>query len=276
MKLHYSTYGMKELDVHEALPRLADMGYQGMEIAVTPGWPTEPAQMDAAARQKLAALCRRLGFATPAIMALLSPCVPGEGRAAALAQFEATFDLARDLKIDDRAPVVSTTLGHPRPQWDGGKEEIAELLLEVADMAAGRGCILAVEPHAGDDFETPEKAVWLMQRTNHEHLKLNFDYSHFWVEGIDLNHAIELNLPYAAHNHIKDGFLDGEGRVNYLLPGDGGLDVPAYFKAMRAAGWDSYICPEVTGQIWSRDDYEPWAAAQFCFEALDAARRALG
>ena len=79
MKLYYSTYGMKQLDVFEALPRLADMGYEGMEIAVTPGWPTEPANMDAAARKRLADLFRQLGFPTPALMALLSPCVEGEG-----------------------------------------------------------------------------------------------------------------------------------------------------------------------------------------------------
>ncbi|NKB69455.1 MAG: TIM barrel protein [Candidatus Latescibacteria bacterium] len=275
MKLYYSTYGMKNLDILQALPRLKDMGYEGMEIAVTPGWPTEPAAMDQAARQRLAELLRRLDFPTPAIMALLSPCIQGEGRAAALAQFDATFDLARDLRLDDEPLVVSTTLGSGKPAWDGGKEKIVDLVLEVADMAASRDCIVAIEPHAGDDFETPEKAAWLMQRTNHDHLKLNFDYSHFWVEGIDLQHSIDLNLPYSAHNHIKDGFLDDQGRVRYLLPGDGKLDMPTYFQAVKAAGWDRYICPEVTGQIWTKDDYDPWATAQFCYTALDAARRTL-
>ena len=36
MKLYYSTYGMKQQDIFTALPRLAAMGYEGMEIAVTP------------------------------------------------------------------------------------------------------------------------------------------------------------------------------------------------------------------------------------------------
>ena len=276
MKLYYSTYGMKKLDIFEALPRLKDMGYEGMEIAVTPGWPTEPAALDKTARQKLADLLRQLDFPTPALMALLSPCVEGEGREASLAQFKATFELGRELRLDDQALVVGTTLGHPKPAWETDRERIAELLLEVADMAAAHDAVLAVEPHAGGDFETPEKAAWLMERTRHEHLGLNFDYSHFWVEGIDLQHAIDLNLPYSVHNHIKDGYLDEQGRVRYLLPGDGKLDLEVYFKAMRDAGWQKYICPEVTGQIWNVDDYDPWAAAQFCYEALDRARRALG
>jgi inosose dehydratase len=275
VKLYYSTYGMKEQDVFEALPRLADMGYEGMEIAVTPSWPTEPAKMDGAARKRLADLCRQLDFPTPALMALLSPCIEGEERSAALAQFRATFEMGRELRIDDDPLIVSTTLGHPKPAWDTGRERIVELVLEVADMAAEYDAIVAIEPHAGDDFETPEKAAWLMEQTKHAHLGLNFDYSHFWVEGIDLQHSLDLNLQYSVHNHIKDGYLDEEGRVRYLLPGDGELDLEVYFKAVRDAGWDKYICPEVTGQIWTRDDYDPWTTAQFCYDALDKARRSL-
>ncbi len=75
MKLYYSTYGMKQLDAFEALPRLKDMGFEGMEIAVTPGWPTDPQSMDRAARKKLADLFLELDWPTPALMALLSPCV---------------------------------------------------------------------------------------------------------------------------------------------------------------------------------------------------------
>ena len=209
-------------------------------------------------------------------MALLSPCVEGEGRAAQLAQFEATFALSRELRIDDTPMVVSTTLGHPKPAWGTGKDRIVELVLEVADMAAQYDAIVAIEPHAGGDFETPEKAAWLMEQTQHEHLGLNFDYSHFWVDGIDLQHSIDLNMQYSVHNHIKGGYRDEENKVRYQLPGDGELDVNAYFKAIANAGWDRYVCPEVTGQIWNVEGYDAWATAQFCFDALDNARKSLG
>ena len=273
MKLYYSTYGMKQLDIFEVLPRLAEMGYEGMEIAVTPSWPTEPARLDAAARGRLADLLRQLNFPTPALMALLAPCARGEQRPEALAQFRATFELSRELRLDDNPMVISTTLGGA-PEWDEGKDRIVELVLEVADMAAEYDAVVAIEPHAGGDFETPEKAAWLMEQTRHEHLGLNFDYSHFWVEGIDLQHAIDLNLKYSVHNHIKDGFIDDEGRVRYLLPGGGELDMVGYFRLMREAGWDRYICPEVTGQIWNVEGYDPWATAQRCYDSLLAARDA--
>ena len=136
--------------------------------------------------------------------------------------------------------------------------------------------IVAIEPHAGGDFETPEKAAWLMEQTKHPHLGLNFDYSHFWVDGIDLQHSIDLNLQYSVHNHIKGGYRDEEDRVRYQLPGDGELDMDVYFKAMQDASWDKYICPEVTGQIWSVEGYDAWSTALFCYDALFKARASLG
>ena len=60
MELFYSTYGLKNVDVYRALPRLRDIGDQGMEIAVQPGYQTEPANMDAAARKRLAAMVREM------------------------------------------------------------------------------------------------------------------------------------------------------------------------------------------------------------------------
>lgn len=46
-----------------------------------------------------------------------------------------------------------------------------------------------------------------MQQTDHSHLRLNFDYSHFFVQGMDLQHCVDLCLPYAAHIHVKDGTM---------------------------------------------------------------------
>ena len=60
------------------------------------------------------------------------------------------------------------------------------------------------------------------------------------------------------------------------MPGDGELDINAYFKAIVDAGWDRYVCPEVTGQIWNVEGYDAWATAQFCYDALDKARKSLG
>ena len=272
VKIYYSTYGMQQLNIFEVLPRLCEIGYQGIEIAVTPGWPTNPTVFDKTNRKRLKKLLHHLEFSTPPLMALLPPCLPISSRGSEVGQFEATFEMAEDLRIDECPSVVTTTLGHPKPSWDTGKLQIVEHLLEVAELGAKHDVILAIEPHAGGDFETPEKAVWLMENTNHDYLKLNFDYSHFYVENIDLQHAVDLNVPYSVHNHIKDGDRDDQGKINYLLPGEGQLNLSNYFQVLSSAGWNSYICPEVTAQIWKRSDYDPWTTAERCFYNLNSAR----
>ena len=82
------------------------------------------------------------------------------------------------------------------------------------------------------NFNTPEKAVWLMENTRHDHLKLNFDISHFVAQGIDMQRSIDLCVPYAVHTHIKDGYTE-DGSVHYLLPGDGEMDLVDYMVSVE-------------------------------------------
>ena len=53
MRLAYSTYGLQQIDPAEAIDRVATMGYQALELNVGDDWPTAPAKLGAAARQKL-------------------------------------------------------------------------------------------------------------------------------------------------------------------------------------------------------------------------------
>ena len=207
MKLGYSTYAMQRLDIFEALPRTRSIGYDALEIAVGDDWPTAPRKLDAAARQKLVNLLKGLGFPPPALFGPVPTCAQGDARQAMLGHFVEICTLARDLNFGSEPAVVTSTLSGRQLDWDTEKETVAKDLLELADLAAGANTILAIEPHVGGAFETPKKAAWLMQQTHHSHLRLNFDYSHFFVQGMDLQHCVDLCLPYAAHIHVKDGTM---------------------------------------------------------------------
>ena len=64
-----------------------------------------------------------------------------------------------------------------------------------------------------------------------------------------------------------------DGAVTFLLPGEGSLDLNEYFKTLLDAGTEVPVGAEVSAMIWSRPDYDPWQAADFCYRALDDARR---
>jgi sugar phosphate isomerase/epimerase len=102
-------------------------------------------------------------------------------------------------------------------------------------------------------------------------LGLNFDISHFAVQGMPLQETVAALAPHAIHTHVKDGRMEG-GKVKFLLPGEGGFDYVAYFGAMDKAGWRGCITVEVSGMIFNQPGYDPWKAAEFCWKTLSSAR----
>ena len=270
--LGYGTYALREVDVYQALPRLRAIGYRAVEIMGESGWSTAPAVLDRDGRAKLAGTIRDLGLDLSAVMAMMPMCAEGGRRRGVLEEFRAVCGLARDLCPDAGAAVVSSPLSGRQPPWDEGRERIAADLIECAGIAREHGVILAVEPHVGSALDSPEKAAWLMERTDHPALRLNFDVSHYHVQGMDLRRCVDLCLPHAAHVHVKDGYRDDRGAVVFQLPGEGSLDLRAYFRLLAERGAAVTVTAEVSAMIWKRPDYDPWAAAERCYAALVAAR----
>ena len=275
MRIAYSTYALQGVDPVDAVARVREIGYDALEINCGAAWPTAPQRFRSGQRSRLRAALQNAGFPPPPVMNLIGLCAADEAPAAKSEQLRQTCRLARELSWQDRPSVVTTTLGPQAAPWHEAREAVARRLRGYGDLVAEENCILAVEPHVGQELDTPEKANWLMQAVGHAHVRLNFDYSHFLVLGIDLAHSLELTSRFAVHAHIKDGrMVDGD--VRFALPGDDRLDLAAYFRAVRAAGLEVPITAEVSGQIWSRPDYDPWPVARRCFANLDAARRAAG
>jgi sugar phosphate isomerase/epimerase len=104
---------------------------------------------------------------------------------------------------------------------------------------------------------------------------INFDISHFVAAGYAVDEMIRQLVPYSIHTHVKDGRME-DGKVRFLLPGEGDLDWAAYFRGMAQAGWTGPITVEVTAQIFNLSDYDPWPAAEFSLATLREARRAAG
>ena len=273
MQIAYSTYALQGVDPFDAVARVSAIGYDALEINCGAAWPTAPERFGPGQRSRLRDALRSADFPPPPVMNLIGLCAAAEEPAVKSRQLRQTCRLARDLSWRDRPSVVTTTLGPQAGSWDESRDAIASRLRGYGEMVAGENCILAIEPHIGQELDTPGKAHWLMQAVGHPHVRLNFDYSHFLVQGIELAHSLELNARHAVHVHIKDGrMVDGE--VRFALPGDDQLDLAAYFRAMRAAGLEMPITAEVSGQIWRRADYDPWLVARRCFANLDAARHA--
>jgi sugar phosphate isomerase/epimerase len=271
IRLAYSTYALQSEDPFAVVPRIRDIGYAALELNVGDDWPTAPQRFDGDARQALRDLYAQVGFPSPVLMNLINLCAVDEDRAAKEASLAATCQMAADLHLgDDSRRVVTTTLGHQGgATWEASRERVAEALRPYARIAADHDVVLAIEPHAGQEMDTPDKAVWLVEQLDDPAVRLNFDHSHFQVLGIDLAYAAQRCAEWSVHIHIKDGRLE-EGQVRYRLPGEGTLDMAAFFRTVAQHGPHVPVTAEVTGQIWKREDYDPWATAQRCYDLMRA------
>ena len=273
MQIAYSTYALQTVDPFEAVERVRTIGYDGLEINCGDGWPTAPARFGKDARKRLVESFQAAGFPPPVVMNLIHLCAYDEDTGARKAQLEATCRLARDLCWLDQSSVITTTLGPQTQSWELSRGAVAVRLREYVEIAAEHNVTLAAEAHVGQEMDSPEKARWLVETVDHPNLRLNFDYSHFLVREIDLQHALDLNAEYAVHAHIKDGRVVN-GQVVFALPGDDQLDLEDYLRRMNGAGVRVPVTVEVSAQIWNAAGYAPWTVAEHCFANLDAARRA--
>lgn len=272
MQIAYSTYAMQKVDPFEAVDGVKQIGYEGLEINCGDDWATAPVRFGSDDRKRLRDAYQAAGFPPPVVMNLIHLCGHNEDVQDKAKRLEATCQFARDMCWLDQPSVVTTTLGKQAGGWEDSKASIVERLPVYTNIAADHDVILAIEAHVGQEMDTPEKARWLVDAMDHPNLRLNFDYSHFLMLDIDLQHALDLNASCSVHTHIKDGRMV-DGQVQFALPGDDRLDLVDYLRRVRASGLDVPITVEVSGQIWKLEDYDPWATARHCFEKLDAARK---
>ncbi|SVC05557.1 uncharacterized protein METZ01_LOCUS258411, partial [marine metagenome] len=270
--LGYSTYALKMVDPFEAVRLIKDVGYEALEICAAEGWPSFPEIFSNIQQNDLGKLAQDLGFPSPILFALIDVCAPHSERMAMLELTKKKFEMAQRMHNDDSPILITTTPGHSAPPWESGKDQIRDAFLSLADMAAEYDIVVSIEAHAGTDFETPEKAVWMMKQTQHLNLKLDLDISHFVVEGSEMVRSVELCAPFSSMIHIKDG-EKVNGQVELCLPGEGGIDIPGFLAALHANGLGTMpVFAEVSVQQSREPDYSPRGAAEFCFKALDSAR----
>ncbi len=241
MKIAYGTYAMPTMPLEEAFPTLARIGYDGVEICLSSRHVGATAdQMDTQRRTRLRDLLRGHGLGVPAIFILGGIYTPNqEDHQANLERMRVCAGLARDLGMDE-PPVLATGFGGRNEEWDAIKRELVEQLRDYAEVAEQEDFILAGEAHAGAAVNCSERIVWLLDEVAHPRIRLHF----------------------RRHE---------DGTFELVLLGQGELDAATYVRAMRDAGWEGYITLEVSAMVWSQDDYDPVAAAEFCYESLTTA-----
>jgi len=271
MKLGYSTWGMPKVPVDEALAHLAGLGFDGVELTVIPGYTTELSKLDAVERSRIRQLLQKHHLILPAIAAhssLLSN--DKETHAANMARLKGAVDLAVEWAQEDIIPAIDTTPGGRPEEWDAVRDLLVERTRELVEYAQARNVTIAMEPHVGAVIDTPEKVLQLLELVDSPYLKVNFDISHFNIQGLAIEETVAALAPHTVHTHVKDerGLVPD---FEFLIPGEGNFDYVTYLKAMQAHGYDGFISVEVSVMVQRRPDYDALAAATLSYETLSRA-----
>ena len=273
MKIGYSTWGMPSLPIDIALEHLAALGFDGVELTVIPGFSTELDTLDSSERRRIRQLLDRHSLGLPAVAAHQPLLATEEDvHAENWRRLTGSVDLCVDLAGADGVPALNTTLGSNPNEWNSQRDLILERVSSLVEYCSVREVVLAIEPHVVDGLNAPDRSIWLLEEIGSSYLKLNFDISHFEVQGMSTAEVVHLLAPRSAHTHVKDQ----QGLVpdyEFLIPGEGPFDFAEYLKLMQRAGYDGYITAEVSMQVQGRPDYNPLAAAVLTYHTLDRAFR---
>ena len=271
MKLGYTTWGMPTLSIDVAVDHIAALGYDGIEIAVLPGWTTAIDGLDAAERKRILKLVNDKGLTISAVSghASLLEADPA-ANAANLQRLKDAIDLAVEWAQDGRVPYVNTLSGGRSENWEAQKELFAERLRPAAEYAQAKGVVLAMEPHVDGLVDMPDRTVIILEMVDSPALKVNFDISHFDIMGMPTEESVSILAPYSVHTHVKDQ----RGRYpnyEFLTPGEGDFDYVDYLTVMQKYGYDGFINAEVSKMRQAKAGYDPLAACTLSYSTLSKA-----
>jgi sugar phosphate isomerase/epimerase len=269
--LGFSLYGMKSLSPSQAIATCHEIGYDCFELPLMPGWPADPEKLDVSARKELKATIEKSGLRLSALMENLPLLGDEKVHAANLQRLKLAAELAHNL-VPEKPPLIETVLGGKPAEWDKVKEKMVLRLKDWASIAEDKKVSIAIKAHVGNALHKPTDALWLLEQVGSKSVRLAFDQSHFGLQKISLESALETMLPQTIFIHVKDAEGDAT-KFQFLLPAEKENRYAEYFKFLAEKKYRGDIVVEVSGQIHAKPGYDPVGAAKKCYQPLAAAMK---
>lgn len=250
------------LPVDAALEHIRNIGYDGAELCLMEGWPSQPAKLDTAARRRI----RDGALPIPTMIENFNLLVSESEHSRTLDRIRAAAVLGADIASKER-PILQSVLGGKPAEWEQVKSTMARRLADWARVAHESGIRLAVKSHIGSASDTPEKLLWLLDQVRQPGLSGIYDYGHFQLLDLDLQKTLDVLLPRSSFITVKDGRMVN-GKAQFLLPGEGTIDYRKYFALLRSRGYQGWMLVEISRQLQTEPGYDPIAAAKKSYEHL--------
>jgi sugar phosphate isomerase/epimerase len=255
MKLAFSTNAYLHFSFSEAVRRLADIGYRGVEIMadVPHAW---PAYLLPEQKQAIREALHQHGLAISNVNAFMMHAVndPRQKywhpswiepdphyRQIRIDHTKRALTLARELG----APCITTEPGGPLEgrSWNECLRLFVEMLRPVVEHAEREGVLLLIEPEPGLLLETIDQYLEFTEKISSPYLGLNFDIGHAFCVGDDPPTAIRRLGSRIRHVHLED--IAATRVHHHLIPGEGVIDFAATLQALQSIGYQGWITIEL-------------------------------
>jgi sugar phosphate isomerase/epimerase len=271
LSLGYGLYGMKTTPLAEAIGQCATIGYRNLEFTLYPGYATEPAVFSTENRRAVRDQLKRLGLTVSCLKARPEVGAEPAARRRGEEQVAAAARLALDL-ANPALPLIAVHAGGRTAEWEKLRSFIADQVGAWTDTCTRLGVPIALKAHVGNAVDRPERLLWLLERI--PALKIVYDQSHFSLLDLPLQESLDALRPHLAMIQVKDVRHTADGKHEFLLPGDGGVDYANYFRALDRIKFSGPVVVEVSAQLFNRPDYNPLVAAKRSYQVLSAALQA--
>jgi len=255
-QLAFSTNAYLKFSFAEAVRRLAQIGYAGVEIMadVPHAWPAFMLdEHKQAIREALAA--NRLAISNINAFMMHAVNDPRQKywhpswiepdrhyRQTRIDHTKRALTLARDLG----APCITTEPGGPveRGQaWSAALKLFVEMIKPVAEHAEKEGVLLLVEPEPGLLIETAEQFLEFMQHIDSPAVGMNFDIGHAYCVGDEPAATIPRVAKHIRHFHLED--IAATRVHHHLVPGEGAIDFAPVLRAIQAMHYNGWVTIEL-------------------------------
>lgn len=271
MRLGFTTWSMVTVRAEEAIPLLASIGYDSVELAVVPGWRDGVDLLTPTRRRRIKQMLCEYDIALTAIAGNTDLLVDdAEELAENWRNLTDAVDLAVEWASHDGPPAVDTYIGGEAGQWDAKRELAIDRLGRLCDYAAERGVRVALQPHMDGALDTPDKVPSLLADLDRPNLGITLDINDFTVQGIRFEDVASLLGRHTMLAQVKDE----RGRqpdYQFVVPGDGDFDYVRYLRALQAAGYDGDVCVEISLRVQRVLGFDPTAAAIQSYRVLSEA-----
>ncbi|RAW46463.1 sugar phosphate isomerase/epimerase [Halorubrum sp. 48-1-W] len=276
-RLAFSTNAYTEYDLPEAIGRIADHGYAGVELLGDDPHAYFP-RFGTADRNAVREALEGTGLAVSNVnantatgfyddappSAFFEPSLStadGDDRRWRIEYTKRAIDLA-DL-VGAPAVCVASGTALPGTRPEEAYEYFVDSLHEILDYAEPRGIEVGIEFEPELLVENVEETLTLLDDVGRDGLGVNLDLGHVAVYGDDPVDAIHRCAGVITGVHLEDIAGGIRGKHYHLVPGEGDLSFAPMFDAFDDIEYDGFVTMELYTYP-QRPDH----AAREAYEAL--------